>query len=90
MELKIVNNESANIAQKFGISAFRRDELLDFVEQQYYEVVNSPAGVTPLVKKYENIAKFCKSVEEYTLCMHCFLLNISKIGKTIDDGYFAN
>lgn len=76
MELKIANKESNSIAEKFGISAFRRDELLNFVEQRYYEVANS-CIMTPLVQHYTSIANFCKNVEEYTLCMRTKLIPIA-------------
>jgi len=88
MNLKIVNEQSAEISIKFGITSQRRDELLAHVEKVYWLVAKGT--VTPLVAQYEKIAEACNTIEEYTMCMHCFIMNISKIGRPIDDSLFKN
>lgn len=89
MELKIVNPHSENISVKFGISNERKEALASMIEEIYNRIcITIPA--TPLVAIYQEVAERCDTIEEYTMCMHMLLFNISKIGKPIDDFSIKN
>lgn len=83
MELNIVNNDSNDIAIKFGINQERTKELFAIIEQEYYKVLENKSS--PLVQHYNVLSNACNNIEEYTLCMHSFLMNITKIGRPMPD-----
>jgi len=90
MELKIINNESRSIAEKFGISEERKDELMELIKTEFYSIFENRPYNSPLVRHYDNLLKQCGSIEEYTLCMHCLIFNLAKSGSTIDSKEFTN
>lgn len=89
MKLKITNVHTHLIHEKFGIGKQRMEELFDFVEQQYNKAIRDGVNVK-LVTYYTAIADFCNNIEEYTLCMHCFIFNLSGVGKPADSNEFKN
>lgn len=89
MKLNIINNETRIIPEKLGISHDRSEELFVIVEQEYNKVCENFA-VAKLVSHYAALAAACNNIEEYTVCMHAFILNISRIGKPSDSREVIN
>lgn len=89
MKLNIANATTFNIDEKLGISKARKDELFAFVEQRY-DLVKQKSIMVRLVDHYAAIADFCNDLAEYTLCMHLFIFNLSRIGRNADSKEFTN
>lgn len=89
MKLNIAKQQTFLIDEKLGISRARKDELFAFVEQRY-EMVKTKAIMVRLVDHYAVIADFCNNLEEYTLCMHVFVFNLSGIGRPSESKEFTN
>lgn len=88
MKLNIIKQDSHNISVKFGISEQRAQYLCYFVGQIYEQVKSDM--LVPLVSVYQKLANECTCIEEYTMCMHMLIFNLSKIGKPHDDMVFNN
>lgn len=89
MKLNIVNAGSHQIDKKLGISAARTVELFDFVEQQFIQLKAQGINIR-LVDYYSAVADFCNNIEEYTLCMHCFIFNLASAGTPLDSQQVGN